>query len=86
LVTTSFFRFTKSTAQDFLEGYIFTITSALLTLLSKGNEAVNPPVNIQTLQIDGGYHPHVGDWLEPSTKFPNGFQPSVKEILASKSS
>jgi len=45
---------------------------------------VNPPVNIQTLQIDAGYHPHVGDWLEPSTKFPNGFQPSVKEILASK--
>jgi hypothetical protein len=52
LVTTSFFRFTKSTAQDFLEGYDFTITSALLSLLSKGNEAVNPPVNIHTTQID----------------------------------
>jgi hypothetical protein len=26
----------------------------------------------------------VSDWLEPSTKFPNGLQPSVKEILASK--
>jgi alpha-galactosidase len=42
---------------------------------------MTPPVNIQTVQIDAGYHPHVGDWLEPSEKFPNGIQASVKEIL-----
>ncbi len=44
---------------------------------------LKPRVPIQTVQIDAGYHPHLGDWLEPSEKFPNGLEPSVKEIIAS---
>lgn len=48
----------------------------------KGFKAITPSVNIQTFQIDAGYHPHLGDWLEPSFKFPNGIEPSVKEIIA----
>lgn len=48
----------------------------------KGFKAVKPAVNIQTFQIDAGYHPHLGDWLEPSFKFPNGIESSVKEIIA----
>ena len=43
---------------------------------------LTPRVPIQTVQIDAGYHPHVGDWLEPSEKFPNGVEPSIKEIIA----
>ncbi len=43
---------------------------------------LKPRVPIQTVQIDAGYHPHVGDWLEPSEKFPNGLEPSINEIIA----
>ena len=43
-------------------------------------EQVKPRIPLQTVQIDAGYHPHVGDWLEPSEKFPNGISKSVKEI------
>ena len=59
------------------------LTDKMLSEYVQGFKKMNPPVNIQTIQIDAGYHPHAGDWLEPSTKFPNGLQPSVKEILAS---
>jgi len=48
----------------------------------KGFESVQPTVPVTTIQIDAGYHPHLGDWLEPSEKFPNGIEPSIKEILS----
>lgn len=48
----------------------------------KGFKAISPAVNIQTFQIDAGYHPHLGDWLDPSFKFPKGIEPSVKEIIS----
>ncbi len=48
----------------------------------KAFKDIKPSVNIQTFQIDAGYHPHIGDWLEPSSKFPNGIKSSVKEIIA----
>ena len=44
--------------------------------------SVSPEVGIQTFQIDAGFFPHLGDWLEPSFQFPKGIQPSVKEIIA----
>ena len=57
-------------------------SDTMVTQYLKGFKSVQPPVNIQTFQIDAGYHPHVGDWLEPSYKFPKGIEPSVKEIVA----
>lgn len=58
------------------------LSDTMVTQYLKGFKAVKPPINIQTFQIDAGYHPHVGDWLLPSHKFPNGIGPSVKEIIA----
>jgi alpha-galactosidase len=46
-----------------------------------GFETLEPRVPIQTVQIDVGYFPHVGDWLETNYNFPNGLEPSVKKIL-----
>jgi alpha-galactosidase len=46
-----------------------------------GFETLKPRVPIQTVQIDVGYFPHVGDWLETNSNFPNGVEPSVKKIL-----
>jgi len=35
---------------------------------------------ISTFQIDDGYQPAVGDWLEPSAGFPDGIAPLAAEI------
>ena len=58
------------------------LTDKMLSEFVTGVKKMTPPVNIQTVQIDAGYHPHVGDWLEPSEKFPTGIEASVREILA----
>ena len=58
------------------------LTDKMLSEYIQGFKKLNPPVNIQTIQIDAGYHPHAGIWLEPSNKFPNGLKESVKEIIA----
>ncbi len=58
------------------------LTDKMLSEFIKGFRKMALPVNIQTVQIDAGYQPHAGDWLEPSEKFPTGIQASVKEILA----
>ncbi len=57
------------------------LTDKMLSEYLQGFKKMNPPVDIQTIQIDAGYHPHAGDWLEPSHRFPNGLQASVKEIV-----
>ena len=57
------------------------LTENMLASYLKGFETLIPKVPIQTVQIDAGYHPHIGDWLEPSEKFPNGLESSVKDIL-----
>ena len=46
-----------------------------------GFETLEPRVPIETVQIDVGYFPHVGDWLETNCNFPNGLEPSVEKIL-----
>ena len=60
----------------------FHLSNEMVTDYLKGFKRVSPEVGIQTFQIDAGYFPHVGDWLEPSFQFPNGIQASVKEIIA----
>ncbi len=60
----------------------FYLTDQMLSGYLKGFNTIKPRIPIKTVQIDAGYHPHVGDWLEPSDKFPNGLEASVKEILA----
>ncbi|MBE0653658.1 MAG: alpha-galactosidase, partial [Bacteroidales bacterium] len=45
-----------------------------------GFETLEPRVPVKTIQIDVGYFPHVGDWLEPGCNFPNGIKESVKKI------
>jgi alpha-galactosidase len=57
------------------------LTQNMVSDYLKQFKAIEPAINIQTFQIDAGYHPHIGDWLEPSTKFPNGIGSSVKEII-----
>jgi hypothetical protein len=57
------------------------LTESMLFDYLKGFETLKPKVPLQTIQIDAGYHPHIGDWLEPSMKLPNGLQPSIKEIV-----
>lgn len=60
----------------------FHLSNTMVTDYLKGFKSVVPEVAIQTFQIDAGFFPHLGDWLEPSYQFPNGIQPSVKEIIA----
>lgn len=57
------------------------LTESMLADYLNGFETISPKVPIQTVQIDAGYHPHLGDWLEPSEKFPKGLESSVKSIL-----
>ncbi|MEO5592377.1 MAG: glycoside hydrolase family 36 protein [Chitinophagaceae bacterium] len=58
------------------------LTASMLTSYLKGFKSIQPEVPIQTIQIDAGYQPHAGDWLEPSEKFPKGIEPSIKEIIS----
>ncbi|MGL4512490.1 MAG: glycoside hydrolase family 36 protein [Lacipirellulaceae bacterium] len=58
------------------------LTSEMVSEYLRGFAGVAPPLELQTFQIDAGYFPHVGDWLEPSHKFPEGLGPAAKEILA----
>ena len=50
----------------------------------EGFEKLSPRVPIQTIQIDEGYQPHVGDWLFASQNFPKGIEPTIKKILSHK--
>jgi alpha-galactosidase len=58
------------------------LTQNMLSDYLKGFNTITPRVPIQTIQIDAGYHPHAGDWLEPNHRFPQGIEASVKEIIA----
>ncbi|TAG57692.1 MAG: alpha-galactosidase [Cytophagales bacterium] len=58
------------------------LTEKMLFDYVKGFETIKPKIPLQTIQIDAGYHPHLGDWLEPSLKFPKGLEPSIKNIIS----
>jgi alpha-galactosidase len=57
------------------------LTEKMLSDYIDGFNSVKPRVPVQTIQIDVGYFPHVGDWLGNNTNFPNGLRPAVKKIL-----
>jgi alpha-galactosidase len=59
------------------------LSDEMLSDYLKGFKTVTPNIPIQTIQIDAGYAPHVGDWLEPFYKFPKGLEKSIKEIIDS---
>jgi hypothetical protein len=50
--------------------------------LVRGFRGVVPPPLCRTMQIDDGYCPHRGDWLEPTHKFPGGLKPAFDAIRA----
>ncbi len=58
------------------------LTDKMLSEFLQGFNTLKSRVPVQTIQIDAGYHPHLGDWLEPSEKFPVGIEKSVKKIIA----
>lgn len=58
------------------------LTEGMVSEYLQGFNSVSPKIPIQTFQIDAGFFPHVGDWLEPSHKFPQGIEKSVKEIIS----
>lgn len=57
------------------------LTEQMVSEYLQGFKTLSPKVPIQTIQIDAGYFPHIGDWLEPSDKFPTGIENAVKEII-----
>lgn len=57
------------------------LTEKMLFEYLDGFNTLKPRVPIQTIQIDVGYFPHVGDWLETNSNFPNGLRPVVNKIL-----
>ncbi|MBI5724719.1 MAG: alpha-galactosidase [Planctomycetes bacterium] len=51
----------------------------LMELLD-GLDKINPHIPIQAIQIDAGYCPWLGDWLEPREIWPGGMEAAFKEI------
>ena len=45
-----------------------------------GLERLSPKAEVDTIQIDAGYCPSPGDWLEPFHTFPNGLQEAFRLI------
>lgn len=58
------------------------LTQRLLEECIEGFRHIDPPLPLQTLQIDAGYYPHAGDWLEPTEKWPEGMAPAFESIRA----
>ncbi len=56
------------------------LTEEMLFDFLDGFETLEPRVPVQTIQIDVGYFPHVGDWLDHGKNFPGGLKPSVEKI------
>jgi len=56
------------------------LSQALLEEYLQGLEQIEPAVPLQALQIDAGYFPHPGDWLEPTARWPEGMKPAFEEI------
>ncbi|MCL2630856.1 MAG: alpha-galactosidase [Firmicutes bacterium] len=69
---------------NFLSGYTswynyFTkITEKIILRDLEGLQVAEDKANI--FQIDDGYQPHVGDWLDYSEDFPNGMKPIAEKI------
>ncbi len=50
-----------------------------LSSLLSGLQEIEPPVDIQTIQIDAGYC-YLGDWLKANEKWPGGMENAFKKI------
>ncbi len=48
-----------------------------------GLEGMKPPPKRDFVQIDAGYFPSAGDWLEPTPRFPDGMKPAFDRIRES---
>ncbi|MHB9110221.1 MAG: glycoside hydrolase family 36 protein [Armatimonadota bacterium] len=60
----------------------YNLTEPLLKEYLAGFNAMSPPSGLQTIQIDAGYFPSEGDWLEANERFPNGLQAAFEKIRA----
>jgi len=48
--------------------------------LLRGLEKISPKVPLQTIQIDAGYFPAIGDWLCDWHRFPSGLRSALSKI------
>jgi len=58
----------------------YNLTEPLLEEYLAGFNAMTPPAGLHSIQIDAGYFPSEGDWLETNERFPNGLQAAFGKI------
>ena len=58
------------------------LSEQLLDEYLAGFQALDPPVPLQTVQIDAGYFPANGDWLEANWRWPAGMPAAIAKIAA----
>ena len=56
------------------------LSEPLLREYLAGFNALKPRVPLQTIQIDAGYFPSPGDWLEPNALWPSGLEGAFRLI------
>lgn len=56
------------------------ISAHVLEELLAGLAALTPPVPLQSIQIDVGYYPSSGDWLETTAQWPGGLRAAFARI------
>ena len=58
------------------------LSEQLLDEYLTGFAKVQPPLGFQTVQIDAGYCPANGDWLDAGWRWPSGLEPAFRRIAA----
>ena len=58
------------------------LSEQLLDEYLAGFAKVQPPLGFQTVQIDAGYCPANGDWLEAGWRWPSGMETAFRKIAA----
>ena len=58
------------------------LTEAILDEYLAGFHRLTPRVPLQTIQIDAGYFPATGDWLETTPYWPSGLEAAFTKIAA----
>ena len=56
------------------------LSEQLLDEYLEGFAKVDPPLGFQTIQIDAGYCPANGDWLDAGWRWPSGLKPAFRKI------
>jgi hypothetical protein len=77
-------RLEKPTSYHWCSWYDFYyyLDQAKLEDYSKGFAALPDKAHVQSVQIDAGYFPHSGDWLETNHRWPAGLQHAFETISA----